>query len=206
VTLRVLLWLTALFSGVLVWLPLVRGATQGAPYHWALADGIGGSGIGGWYWILPIAAVFVLSLLCLGWRGARWPFHLLLLAFHLPLAAAVVYAAWSDPEGFRLEGETIGLNVSLAVVGPLLFCGVAALAVLWVVRDLRAKRPRPPVPWVWTRAAKLRAALVVLLFPLEVILFRSGGMQSAPNMIGVAAVGWQWIMINLVLAGARDVG
>ncbi|HJQ98134.1 MAG TPA: hypothetical protein VJ826_07440 [Candidatus Polarisedimenticolaceae bacterium] len=205
-TLRVLLWITALFSGVLVWLPLVRGATQGTAYHWALAPGIGGSGIGGWYWLLPIALVFVLSLLYLGWRGARWPFHLLLLAFHLPLAAAVAHAARTDPENFRLEGETIGLNVSLAILGPLLFTGVAALAVLWVVKDLRAGPRREGVPWVWTRATKIRVGLVLLLFPVEAVLFRSGGMQSVPNMIGVAAVAWQWIMINLVLAGARDVG
>ena len=34
--LRALLWWTALVSGVLVWLPLVRGATQGAAYRWQL--------------------------------------------------------------------------------------------------------------------------------------------------------------------------
>jgi hypothetical protein len=206
VTLRVLLGLTALFSGVLVWLPLVRGATQGAPYRWSLADGIGGSGVGGWYWILPIAAVFVLYLLYLGWRGARPPFHALLLAFHLPLAAAVTYAARTDPDNFRLQGETIGLDISLGVIGPILFTAVAALAVLWVVRDLRSGRRRDKVPWVWTRATKVRAALVVLLVPFEVILFHSGGLQSVPNLIGVALVAWQWAMINLVLAGAREVG
>ena len=51
-TLRVLLWWTALVSGVLVWLPLVRGATQGAAYRWALSPGIGGRGVGGDYWLL----------------------------------------------------------------------------------------------------------------------------------------------------------
>ena len=46
----VILWWTALFAGVLVWLPLVRGATQGTAYQWALGGGIGGRGIGGAYW------------------------------------------------------------------------------------------------------------------------------------------------------------
>jgi hypothetical protein len=70
----VILWWTALFAGILVWLPLVRGATQGAAYRWALAPGIGGRGIGGGYWVLILGAAFVLSLLFFGWRGGRQPF------------------------------------------------------------------------------------------------------------------------------------
>ena len=57
--LRVILWWTAALAGVLVWLPLARGATQGDAYRWALAPGIGGRGMGGDYWMLLIAAVFV---------------------------------------------------------------------------------------------------------------------------------------------------
>ena len=34
----ILCW-TALVAGILVWLPLVRGATQGAAYQWVLAPG-----------------------------------------------------------------------------------------------------------------------------------------------------------------------
>jgi len=45
--LRVILWWTAALAGVLVWLPLARGATQGDAYQWALAPGIGGRGMGG---------------------------------------------------------------------------------------------------------------------------------------------------------------
>jgi hypothetical protein len=83
--------------GILVWLPLVRGATQGTAYQWSLAAGIGCCGIGGAYWVLLVGAAFVLSLLYLGWRGGRQPFHWLLLAFHVPLAVAVTRAAWINP-------------------------------------------------------------------------------------------------------------
>jgi hypothetical protein len=100
----ILCW-TALVAGVLVWLPLVRGATQGNAYRWSIAAGIGGSGIGGAYWALLPAAAFVLLLLYLGWRGARRPFDWLLLAFHVPLALAVTLAAWTDPQSFRFEGS-----------------------------------------------------------------------------------------------------
>jgi hypothetical protein len=199
----ILVW-TALVAFVLVWLPLARGATQGSAYQWALADGIGGRGVGGAYWMLVLGAAYVLSMMYLGWRGARRPFHGLLLAFHLPLAAAVAYAAWIDPRGLKFEGATIGVEASLAVIGPILFCGFAVAAIVWVVRDLRARRSREPARWVWTRAARVRALLVVALVPMEVVLFRSGSITSVQNMIGVALVGWQWVLINLVLACARD--
>jgi len=39
--------------------------------------------------------------------------------------------------------------------------------------------------------------------PIEVVLFRSGGIQSIQNVIGVGFVGWQWVLINRLLAGAR---
>jgi polyferredoxin len=198
----ILLW-TALFAGVLVWLPLVRGATQGTAYSWALTAGIGGRGIGGAYWVLIIGAAFVLALLYLGWRGGRQPFHWLLLGFQVPLAAAVTYAAWTDPKGFRFEGATLGLDVSLALIGPVLFCGIACAAIFWVLRDLRARRPRQVAEWDWTRAARVRLLLLVAIIPLEVLMFRSGGIQSAQNVIGVALVGWQWVLVNRVLAGAR---
>jgi len=201
--LAAVLWWTALVAGVLVWLPLVRGATQGRAYQWTLAAGIGGRGVGGDYWMVVLGAAFVLSLLYLGWRGGRPPFHGLLLAFHVPLAAAVTYAAWTDPRGFRLEGATVGLDVSLAVIGPVLFCGLAGAAIVWVFRDLRARRPPELVPWVWTRAARVRLLLLLALVPLEVVLFRSGGIESPQNLVGVALVGWQWVMVNLILARAR---
>jgi hypothetical protein len=110
----------------------------------------------------------------------------------------------TDPAGFRLEGATIGLDVSLAVIGPVFFCGVAIAAIAWVIRDLRAEGSRFRVPWVWTRATRIRLAIVLALIPLEVVLFRSAGMQSTQNMIGVALVGWQWVLVNLILSRARE--
>ncbi len=197
----ILVW-TAVLAGVLVWLPLVRGATQGAAYRWALSAGIGGRGIAGDYWMVVLAAIFVSFLLYLGWRGGRQPFHWLLFAFHVPLAIAVAFAAWTNPDGFRFEGGTIGVNVSLAVIGPAIFGGFLAAAIFWVVRDLRVRQPRTLAPWVWTRAMWVRLALLIACLPLEVVLFRSGGIQSVQNLIGVFLVGYQWVLINLVFAAA----
>jgi len=168
--LRVILWWTAALAGVLVWLPLARGATQGDAYQWALAPGIGGRGMGG----------------------------------DVPLTAAVFYAAVRSPEKLRFEGATIGADFSLAVVGPLLFGGFALLAIVWVVRDRRSRRTVRAVPWVWTRSARIRAALVIALFGIEAALFRSGGIQSTANLVGVFLIFWQWFMINRALAASRE--
>jgi hypothetical protein len=201
--LRLVMWWTALVAGVLVWLPLVRGATQGAAYQWVLADGIGARGVGGDYWLLVLAAPLVFTVLYLGWRGARLPFHALLLVLHVPLAAAVAYAASTHPEAFRFEGATIGVSFSLAQIGPVLFGTFAMLSIVWVARDLKAGRSRALASWTWTRATRIRLMLVVALLPVEVALFRTGGIQSTGNVIGVALVFWQWFMINRVLASSR---
>ena len=67
----------------------------------------------------------------------------------------------------------------------------------------RVTQSRVLVPWVWTRAARVRFWLLLVLVPLEVVLFRSGGIQSPQNVIGVALVGWQWVLLNRLFAGAR---
>ena len=202
--LRVVLLWTSLLGSVFVWLPLIRGLTQGAPYQWMLVAGVGGRGVGGDYWMLIPAAVWVLTLLYLGARSGRPPFHALLLAFHLPLAAAALYAARFHPEIFRFEGATVGVSLSLGYVAPALFVAFAALAVVWVVRDARRGQRRPAPAWQWTRANRIRIALVLVLLPLVFLLFHSGGIQSPANLAGVSLVFWQWVMINLALELPRS--
>ena len=69
------------------WLPLVRGAFDGTSYQWALGR-LGGAGVGGDYWLPVLGSAFAIATLTLGWRGARPPFHWLLLAWHALLTAA----------------------------------------------------------------------------------------------------------------------
>jgi hypothetical protein len=199
----VLLW-TSLLGSVFIWLPLVRGLTQGAAYPWMLVAGIGGRGVGGGYWMLVPMVVWVLGLLYLGVRSARPPFHVLLLAFHLPLAAAALYAAWFRPDVFHFEGATIGASLSFGYLAPAVIVAFAAAAVVWVVRDLRRGQARPAPPWQWTRANRIRLALVLALLPVEFVLFHSGGIQSPANLAGVFLVFWQWVMVNVAMELPRS--
>src|SRR5476649_1440652 len=100
-----LLW-TALVTAVLTWLPMVRGLVEGSAYQWQFAEGIGGRGTGGSFLALPVAAALAFILLYLGWRGARQPFHCLLLIFHGALAALVFFAAAAHPGQLFFEGAT----------------------------------------------------------------------------------------------------
>jgi len=69
-------------------------------------------------------------------RLARRTRAIPLVAGAVPSAAGgrVCYAARTQPRDFGFEGATLGATFSLAEIGPLLFGGAAALAVLWVWR------------------------------------------------------------------------
>ena len=194
----ILCW-TALVMGVQFFLPLVRSVTQGDAYPWGDL-GFRGHGLHGDFWVLAVGLSVTALVLYLGWRGAPRLFHVLLLAIHLPLTALAIRAALTSPDSFRFEGATIGIDFSLALVGPVLFVAFTAAAIVWVIRDLRAGKARSLAPWIWTRSARVRLSLVAVGFLVEVVLFRSGNLTSVQNIIGVAVVGWQWITLNRVLA------
>ncbi len=77
------------FTLLVIWLPFVRGLMDGETYQWGHSFfqwGYGGSGVGGAYWLIVLQAFFALALVYFGWRGARPPFHWLLLLWTIPSA------------------------------------------------------------------------------------------------------------------------
>ncbi len=196
---RLLRWLLIWtgFTLLAVWLPLVRGLMDGASYQWAFAPGVGGRGVGGTYWLLVILAGYGLLMLSLGWRGARPPFHWLLLLWHLSLAGLVVYASWTAREPMRFRGDTLGIDISIAWMGPVFFGGFALLAVYWVVRDRRAAPPR--VAPEWQRTNRVLLLLAALLLPVQFILFRFGEPHGTTDQVGVVLTIGQWLLVNCAL-------
>ena len=120
--LRILLFWTSLTT-LVFWLPLIRGAFDGASYHWALAPTISGSGMQGSFWVLVVGSSFALIVVFLGWRGARSAFRWLLLAWHSFLGIGSLYLTATQAETFVFRGDTLGISFSLAWVAPLT-CGV----------------------------------------------------------------------------------
>jgi hypothetical protein len=206
--LRALLHWTALTT-IIFWLPLVRSVFDGASYAWALGGALGGRGLQGDLWLPALGVTFALATLWLGWRGARPPFRWLLLGWHLLLGAGATYLAVKHGDQFTFRGDTLGIDVSLAVIGPLLFGGFALAAVLWVVRDLISGR-RPAAP-PWTLANRYLLGGLVALLPLQFVLFRFGEPNGRTDEIGVLVTIVQWLLLGLALrpwdvGGAEEPG
>ena len=194
----ILIW--TMFTMLLVWLPLVRGVMDGDSYKWGgifWGMDFRGSGVRGDYWVLILQALFGIALLYLGWRGARQPFHWLLLLWQVPMALQAFHNAFTYPDDYRFQGDTLGVDISLAWVGPLLFGGVALLSLFWVVRDLRRNREKA-VP-EWTRANRIFLFLVLALLPVQFVLLRFGEPHGPRDQVGVILTMVQWLFITLAL-------
>ena len=200
--LRALLAWTALTT-LPLWLPLVRSFMDGDSYEWGFF-GFGGHGLHGDLWFPALGVALALAIRWLGWRGARMPFHVLLLLWLVPIGAGATYLSITRPEDFRFQGDTMGVNVSLAPVGILLFGGFAALAVFWVVRDLRAGRRREALPW--TRTNKILTFGLLALLPLQFVLLRFGGPQSTSDQIGVVITILQWLLVGTAIKQRQERG
>jgi hypothetical protein len=101
----ILIWI--MLTLIIVWLPLVRGLMDGDSYQWGNSFWgmqIGGSGVGGDYWLLAVQARLGIAVLYFGWRGAQQPFHWLVLLWLIPLAvqAAITLSLRLKTTGFMV--------------------------------------------------------------------------------------------------------
>jgi hypothetical protein len=193
--LRGLLAWTALTT-IIFWLPTVRGAFDGPSYRWGLF-GFSGSGTAGAWWLPVLGSAAALTARGLAWRGGLRPASVLLVAWHVTLFAGVVYAAATNPDDFRLQGDTMGINISLALVGPALFGAGAVLAIYVAVRafrgDIAARRE------AWTRSNTRWLAALVALLPIQFVLLRSGAAGRGADQAGVLLTIGQWLLLDRAL-------
>ena len=197
--LRALLVWTGL-TFVLAWLPLIRGVFDGPSYEWATAFygyAVRGAGVSGDYWVLVLETAIGGSILWFGWRGARMPFHALIVAWHALLFSDSVYSAVTNPERYRFRGDTLGIDVSLAWAGPLLLGAFLVLALLWVARDLRGRRRRS-LPH-WTRGNSVWLGSLVAMLPIQFVLLRFGPPHGTTDQIGVFVTIAQWMLLAVAL-------
>lgn len=194
--LKLLLIWTSLTT-LIFWLPAVRGAFDGASYEWAVM-GSSGNGTHGAYWLPLLASVVSIAGLWSGWRGPRAPSYLLLGGWHLFLAIGTMVAVLQDPDGFHVRGDTMGMDIDLAVMGPVFFGIWALLALWWIARDLRRKKITETFPWT----VRNRRWLVVLagLLPIQLVLLRLGGPDDALDPLGVTLTIAQWMLLGAAFA------
>jgi hypothetical protein len=195
--LKVILTLTS-FTMIIVWLPLIRGWMDGNSYAWGhslFGKQFAGKGISGDYWLVVLQAVIGIALVYLGWRGAKQPFHWLLLLWNVSGFLNAFYNAIQFPEEYRFRGDTLGVDVSVAWVGPLFWSVLTVLSILWVVRDLKTGVAKETPKWDRSNWVLLSVAAAML--PLQFILLRFGQPHGTTDQIGVILTMLQWVVLNL---------
>ncbi|MEO8068547.1 MAG: hypothetical protein ABI599_12700 [Flavobacteriales bacterium] len=190
--LKILLIWTS-FTTLIFWLPTVRGAFDGDSYEWGVL-GFSGRGISISYWFPLTGSLFSIVLLWLGWRGARFPFNMLLGGWHSFLAVGLTMVVQQDPDGFHLKGDTVGMDIDLALVGPVFFGGWMLLTWWWIVRDFRQNRNND-VP-TWTKRNRAWLSVLVALVPVQFILLHSGTIESLRDQLGVLLSVAQWLILG----------
>ena len=197
--LRLLLaWTTVTL--LLPWLAMVRSVLDGGSYHWGYSFwGVtfAGNGFEGDFWILPVETAFGIALLWLGWRGARQPFPWILSGWHGLLFSNALYGAIVHPENYRFRGDTLGIDVSLAWVGPLFMGTFFVLSVVWSMRQ-RHRDQSLPIP-VWSRVNARWSWALLALLPVQLLLLRPGDPHGLTDKIGVILTIAQWFAISLAL-------
>lgn len=193
--LRILLHWTAVTTFIF-WLPLVRSLFDGSTYRWQFFQ-FSGRGIGGDLWFPALGVALALWMLHLGWRGARPPFHFLLVGWHALLAAGMVWLAVDSPEPLVFSGDTLGVEVRLDIVGPLVLGGFAVAAAVWAARDfVSARSPYQPS---WRRRELAILGVFAAALPVQFILLRFGETNGTTDQIGVIITLSQWLFIGLAL-------
>ncbi|MEM7126212.1 MAG: hypothetical protein AAF702_07785 [Chloroflexota bacterium] len=180
----VLFGTTATF--VLTWLPLIRGLLDGDSYRWGKSYfGIqfGGAGLSGDYWLLVVEAIWLWTLLFMGSRGARTPFHWLLSAWHLLLAFNAFYRTFYSPNGIRFRGDTLNLDLDVTYLFLPVYSIWAILALVWVTGNVRRDGLRAIHPW--NRTNTILLGLLLALLPVQFLLLRFDTSGYYTDVIGV---------------------
>jgi len=193
----VLAW--TIFTTTFTWTPTMRLLLKPEISQWNIF-GVAGSGRSGPFWILPLAAMVALLLFYLEGRGRLRPlFHALLLGWHLPLTAAIVYGGVQSTEA-TFMGAAWGVEIPLVLLA-LPFSLFSVLAVVWVARERRGSLPVSTTDWSQVDWRKI--AISAFLLPLAAIFFWLGEGFDGKTKIAIVTTVVQWILLTEGLGGRR---
>ncbi|MEM7202083.1 MAG: hypothetical protein AAF628_17580 [Planctomycetota bacterium] len=163
--LRVVLWITfapLLFFSIFAVNCLCDPTTpwRAGPWH--------GPGATADFWQLLGVLAFGWTVLALGWRGAGRAFRVSVLIWHLGLSTAC--ARFVVAGDVVVQGASVGLTVSLRLLGPALCVIALGGTLVWLVLDARrGARVRSVSPL--QRRNKIAAGIAVGLLALGAVAF-----------------------------------
>lgn len=184
-------WLTLTF--LTAWLPLLRGAMDGPSYQWGgglFGFQFSGAGLAGDYGFVVAKAAVAVALLFSGWRRPNGGFRIALAGWLALMLADTIYNVVTAPGDFRFRGDTLGVDVSLALAAPALDGAMLALAGWWAL-----KAPPLPVPPL-ARVNFVLLATAAALLPVQYALLSSGAGQDMNDVIGVLLTMLGWFLLS----------
>ncbi len=188
---------TTVLSSWLWWVP-IRCIAEGRPFEWANEFGTGllrGAGMGGDFLVLLLLSAMLVSIVFMGWRGARAPFKPLLVLWTSVNFASTMIIVLNDPSQYRFRGDTFGIDINMAWFMPFLKGALVAAALWWVVRDTLSPRSRTIPAWE-PRNSRLLAWVLVIV-PFQVALLRMGPVHGATDKAGWILTYVAWILVVL---------
>ena len=182
-----MIWISLLFLAA--WLPFVRSLMDGESYQWGarlLGRQFGGAGLSGDYWFAAGRAAIGLALLWLGWRRPNGRVRYAILGWLALMFADTLYSVVTAPESFRFRGDTLGVDVSLVSIAPVLDGFFLLLAFWWVARS--PLLVTPPMGAV----NRCLVGLALLMLPFQYFLLSSADGRGVNDVVGVVLtiLGW----------------
>jgi hypothetical protein len=184
-------WLTLLCLAA--WLPFLRGAMDGPSYQWGgglFGLQFSGAGIAGDYWFVMLKSALALTLLWFGWRRPNGQVRIAIVAWLALMLGDTLYNVFTAPEDFRFQGDTLGVDISLVALAPMLEAAMVLLGAWWA-----ARAPALPVPPL-ARANIVLLATALLLLPVQFALLSSGRGQETNDVVGVLLTMLGWVLLS----------
>jgi hypothetical protein len=91
-------------------------------------------------------------------------------------------------------GDTLGIDISLTWLGPILFGLGAAAAIVCLLRSVRPDRPEA---LAWSPRNRRWLAILAACLPIQFALLRFGSEGSLADQIGVVLTIGQWLLVGL---------
>jgi hypothetical protein len=185
----VLTW-TALIT-TFFWTSLLRVILKPEISSWRILN-IGGKGIEGNFWFLPLVVLLVLFIFYLEGRGKlRVLFYILYFVMHLVFAAVIVYSGLQ--EGSEISFRTWGITLPIIwLVVP--FVIFLILSVVWMIRELEGKLSVPEQDW--NKVDRKTILFAAVLFPFAIFFFSIGKGFDLFVKLAIITTLLQWLLLT----------